>query len=332
MSRSSPDDTHAEMAPERIAADTPMVTLNTGQHMPLFGLGTSGINGEQCTKSVRQAIQMGYRHIDSAIMYGNDEFTGRALADALDAGEVTREDLFVVSKLPQNAHGQDQVEPALRAALKRLRLDYVDLFLVHWPVTDKPGPTLNPPMQETWKGMEAVVDAGLTRGIGISNFSPEKITDWFSDVRIYPAVNQVEVHPHWRNQRLLDFCKDKGIHVTAYGPLTSPGNMAGKFPILLKDETVLEIAEKEGKTPAQVLLQWGLHHGTSVIPEGKSAAHQKDNLGSFGWALSSESYKTLSTLPYQAKYFTGQGMGYSEKGPWHTFEELWNEPKPDTDP
>ncbi|KAK9866614.1 hypothetical protein WJX84_005810 [Apatococcus fuscideae] len=317
--------THEEMNPERAAASTPMVKLNDGNHMPLLGLGTSGINGDECTKDVQQAIQLGYRHIDSAIMYGNDEFTGRGLKAALDAGEVKREDLFIVSKLPQNEHAGNRVEPALRAALDRLNLDYVDLFLVHWPVTDKPGPTLNPPMEETWKGMEGVVDAGLTKSIGISNFSPEKITKWFSDVRIYPAVNQVEVHPHWRNDRLLNFCKDKGIHVTAYGPLTSPGNMAGKFPILLKDETVMGIAKEVGKTPAQVLLRWGLQHGTSVIPEGKSVKHQKENLGCLGWELSDKHYQTLSTLSYQAKYFSGKGMAYNEKGPYYTFEDLWNE-------
>lgn len=317
--------------PKQVLVPIPTTQLNSGYEIPLLGWGSFTLQGDKCRDATQSAVQAGYRHIDTAVTYGNEAEVGAGLKPHLESGNVRREDLFVTTKLWSNQHARDAVVPALQESLKKLGLTYVDLFLVHWPVTDQHGPTLEPPMQETWEGMQDAVDRNLTRSIGVSNFSPEKIDEWFSDARIYPAVNQVEVHPHWRNDRTIQFCKDKNIHVTAYAPLSSPGNM-GQFPNDLQHPAVLEVANSAGKTPAQVLLRWGLQHGGSVIPKSTSLQHQEENLGAVGWELSQDDFETISNITSQMRYFEGNGLGYSPEGPWHTYEELWNEPKSSDQP
>ncbi|KAK9866609.1 hypothetical protein WJX84_000733 [Apatococcus fuscideae] len=303
----------------------PTARLNSGHEIPLLGWGSFMITGDKCREATKSAVQAGYRHIDTAITYGNEAEVGDGLRPHLESGDVNREDLFVTTKLWSDQHAKDAVEPALRESLRKLKLDYVDLFLVHWPITDQHGATLQPPMQETWEGMQDVVDQGLAKSIGVSNFSPEKIEEWFSGARMYPAVNQVEIHPHWRNDRTIKFCKEKGIHVTAYAPLSSPANM-DSFPNDLKDPAVLDVAASTGKTPAQVLLRWGLQHGGSIIPKSSSVAHQKENLGAVGWELAEDDFAAVSNISSQMRYFEGQEMAYNSEGPWHSYEELWNEP------
>ncbi|KAK9793721.1 hypothetical protein WJX73_010217 [Symbiochloris irregularis] len=314
---------------------TPTAKLNSGHHIPLLGLGTSGATGQAATDAIVSAVAMGYRHIDTAAMYGNEADIGKALSAIFKEG-FKREDLWVTTKLRTEDHAQRDVEPALRASLERLQLDYVDLFLVHWPVTNHPGPTLDPPMQETWAGMEGVAKKGLARSIGISNQSPEKIEKWFSNVTIYPAVNQIEMHPDWRNDRVLEFCKSKGIHVTAYAPMSSPGTMSKTgqhVPNLQEDPTILEIASNTNSTPQQVLLRWGLQHGdnehVSVIPKSANPDHQKGNFGALQGTLSEDDFATISGFKFQQRFFIGAGGFINKDGPWYTYKDLWDEDPPE---
>ncbi|KAK9865658.1 hypothetical protein WJX84_006366 [Apatococcus fuscideae] len=247
----------------------PTAKLNSGYSIPLVGWGTFSANEELGTKSTHTALEAGYRFIDTGVVYGNEGDIGKALKEELSSGKIKREDLFICSKLNQDQHAESAAYDAVKGSLKALNLDYIDLYLIHWPLTDKPGPELNPPAQETWKGLERAVDEGLVRSIGLSNFSPEKTEKWLKDARIKPSVNQVEVHAHYRNEHVRDWAKKNGVHVTAYSPLSSPAlvkEMGMDFPELMQDKTVLELSKKYNKLPSQVLLRWGIQNGTSIIP------------------------------------------------------------------
>lgn len=303
------------------------VGLNSGHIMPLLGWGTSQATGDECVKATKAAVEAGFRHIDTAEMYKNEQDIGKGLQELFKSGSIKREDLFVTSKLWTEHHPGNQVRPGLVDSLSRLQLEYLDLYLIHWPTSVKTGLKVDPPFEETWAALEKCVEEGLVRSIGVSNFSPEKIESGIlPKANIRPAVNQVEMHAHWRNDRLLKWCNQQGIHVSAYAPLSSPQTMEmmGKdVPNLMEDKTVIEIAEKLGKTPTQVLLRWGLQHGSSVLPKSVDPQHLKDNFGAAGWELSEEDYNTLSSMP-QHRYFTGS-LAMHEDGPWRTYEELWDE-------
>ncbi|KAL3133790.1 hypothetical protein ABBQ32_008269 [Trebouxia sp. C0010 RCD-2024] len=303
------------------------VGLNSGHHMPLVGWGTSQATGDDCIKATKAAITAGFRHIDTAEQYKNETEIGKGLQELFKSGAIKREDLFVTSKLWTEHHPGDQVRPGLKDTLSRLQLEYLDLYLIHWPTSVKPGPKVTPPFSETWEALERCVEEGLIRSIGVSNFSPEKIEKFIlPDAKIRPAVNQVEMHAHWRNDRLLKWCDQQGIHVSAYAPLSSPVTMASMekdVPNLMEDETVNEIAKKLGRTAPQVLLRWGLQHGSSVLPKSANPDHLKENIEAIGWELSDEDFSTLSNLP-QHRYFTGS-LAMHEDGPWRNYEELWDE-------
>lgn len=318
-----------------MAPSVPTIKLNSGFLMPQLGLGTSGLSGDKATEATDTALDMGYTHIDTAVMYGNEAQIGKSLAEHIKSGKVDREHLFIVTKLNNSAkqHSRSGVEPAIRESLQKLQLDYVDLVLIHWPITDRNPPgqksgDVNPPIQETWKGLEDAVDKGLVKSIGISNFSSDKIDAWFSDVKIFPAVNQVEVHPHFRNDGLLKYCRDKGIYVTSYAPVSSPatmGNLGRKVPNLLTEQNVIDqIAEEHGKSPSQIILAWHLSQGLIAIPRSGNPSHQKENLEAADVQLSDEDIKTLSTLPYQQRYFTGQGMAWGPDATYKSYQDLWN--------
>ncbi|KAL3138766.1 hypothetical protein ABBQ32_005611 [Trebouxia sp. C0010 RCD-2024] len=298
--------------------------------MPLLGWGSSGAKDEEAVQAVRAAIKAGFRHIDDAEMYGNEEAIGQGIHESIKAGKVQREELFIVSKLGNNHHAAEAVLPAVQASLLRLQLDYLDLYHIHWPNSQEAGPHVVPALNETWAAMEGLVDRGLVRSIGVSNFSPEKIAALLKSARIKPAVNQVEVHLNFRNDRTIDWCKQHGIHVTAYAPLSSPQTMSSQkksVPNLLKDAEVKQIADSNGKTVAQTLLRWGLQHGTSVIPKSSNPKHIQENLGAWGWKLPRKDYDALSSRAIQQKYFDG-GFVMSPEGPYRTYEDLWDEPEP----
>lgn len=302
--------------------------------MPMLGLGTWKSAPGEVYQAVKTAIELGYRHIDCAAIYGNEKEVGQAISESIAAGTVTREELWITSKPWNDHHGRENIIPAIKQTLEDLQLDYLDLYLIHWAVPQKVANaekaedfyTLEErPLTDTWKGMEDAVHAGLTRHIGMCNFSVKKLQQIIDSAEIMPMVNQVEMHPYLRQQALVDFCQDNGIVVTAYSPLGSNDNPLRKADaaILLKDETVAAIAEKRGCTPAQVLLAWNMQRGVVVIPKSVNPVRLQQNLDALNVSLTEEDMDTINGLDKHYRYL--DGSFWCVPGNPHTVENLWDE-------
>ena len=308
--------------------DVPSATLNDGRKIPLVGLGTWQAKPGQVRDAVLTAMRKGYRHIDCAEYYANEHEIGQALSVVFAEGVVKREHVFLTSKLWNNHHAKESVRPALVKILKNLRTDYLDLLLIHWPVAGtNAGATVMPSIQETWQAMEALVREGLVRSIGLSNFSAKKIDAVLSYASIPPAVNQVEVHPYWRQEKLLAYCESKGIHVTAHSTLGSPdsSSMHGRTsPRLMDDPVVKAVAARVGRSPAQVLIRWGVQRGTSVLPKSTNGERIASNLDVTSWSLGPDDFDALSSLGHQERMIHGR-YWVNPKGPYPTLEALWDD-------
>jgi len=295
-------------------------TFANGDRMPLIGLGTWKSDPGDVYAAVREAIRLGYRHIDCAMLYGNEAEIGNALRDAIRGGEVTRKDLWITSKLWCNSHGQANVAPALRKTLTDLGLEYLDLYLIHWPIPLKPTsvlpgsaddflPIAEAPLPSTWGGMEAAVDAGLVRHIGVSNFSAKKIRGLIPHCRIKIEVNQVERHPLLQQSALLDYCASQGIHVTAYAPLGSGDRpafvKAADAPVLLDQPAIRTIAGARGCTPAQVLLAWQVRQGISVVPKSVTPFRLAENLAAGEIELTKSEREQIASLDQGYRMIAG---------------------------
>ena len=223
------------------------------------------------TSHKRHICNNRYRHIDCAWIYRNQEEVGEAIQESIAESVVTREQLWVTSKLWNTAHAKDQVEPHCREILLQLNLDYLDLFLIHWPVVAEfEGEILTPSYKETWLAMENLVRIGLVKSIGVSNMSAKKIREMKEYATIFPVVNQVELHPFLRQDEVLAACSEMGVHLTAYSPLGSPDSaemIKHEGASVMAHPTVTAIAEEVSKEPAQVLIRWAVQRGTSVIPK-----------------------------------------------------------------
>ncbi|MEL7145432.1 MAG: aldo/keto reductase [Bacteroidota bacterium] len=310
--------------------------FSTGGEMPVLGLGTWKSATNEVYEAVKTALAIGYRHIDCAAIYGNEKEVGEAVKESIDKGIVTREDLWITSKLWNNCHGRDQVIPALKKTLEDLQLDYLDLYLIHWPVPLKPESMFpesgedflsldSQPISDTWKGMEAAHKEGLAKQIGVSNFGIEKLTSLFSTAIVKPMVNQVELHPYLAQNPLVDFCKDHEIFLTAYSPLGSndrPERLkASNEPILLKDETIQRIAVEKGISAAQVLLSWQIHRGISVIPKSVNSDRLAENLAAAEISLSSIEMNKINSLDLDRRYI--DGSLWTLPGSPHSMDTFW---------
>ncbi len=288
----------------------PTITLNNGVVMPMLGLGTylgKSLKREVIGDLLRKAIvDCGYRLIDTAKIYDYEEEVGAALEQIFKDPKtgIKREDLFIVNKLWNDDH--DKVEESLRSSLKKMRLDYFDLYLVHWPITQCIDPaTFNfskVPLHVTWKKMEECSKKGLVRAIGVSNFNCQLLLDMLSYAEVKPAVNQIELHPYLPQTNLVKFCQKVGIQVMAFGPLSAPGSTAPGTSAIV-DPVVQELAKKYGMTPAQVCLSWGIARGHVVIPSTSHLARLKENMDAGKFEMSKEDAERLSNLPTRLRIY-----------------------------
>ena len=262
-----------------------MKPTNNPIHMPWLGFGTLIPDKALTISATRDALEAGFRHFDAAERYRNESEVGEALQAGLAAGGIAREDIFVTTKLWNTNHRPERVEPAFEASLNRLRLNYLDLYLIHTPYAFQPGDDQDPRDQnghviydrdvtllDTWRAMENLVDSGKCRAIGLSDITLDDLVPLYEAARIKPAVVQVESHPYLPETELLEFCKKNGIVFLAFAPLGH-----GIRPGLLEDPVILTIATRIGKTPAQVLLAWALQRGTALLTTPKSAERAKEN-------------------------------------------------------
>lgn len=294
-----------------VPAKSGTLTLADGKIIPQFGLGTWKSKSGEVRDAVFYALtEAGYRHIDCAHIYSNEKEVGEALKQAFSSGELKREDVFITSKVWNSYHSRKLVMRACEVTLKNLGLDYLDLYLIHWPMGYKEGgedlprgPDGKPiysdvDFLDTWQGMEDCHKAGLVKSIGVSNFNSEQLQRVLDNSSIKPVMNQVEVHPYLTNEDLIKFCEERKVTVTAYSPLGSPDRPWAKpdDPSLMNEPKIQEIAKRHKKTAAQVLLRWSIQRGIVVIPKSFTKARIAENIDIFDFELSQEEMKTVSSF------------------------------------
>lgn len=307
--------------------------FQNGDQIPSIGLGTWLSKKDEVYNAVLEAIRIGYRHFDCAYIYQNEAEIGRALNFAIQAGLVKREDLFITSKLWNSDHAPERVEIAIRKSLSDLQLDYLDLYLIHWPVAFKTGheqartasdlaSLYEMPISKTWQAMEQLQNEGVTKHIGVSNFSIHKLKQLLKNCKIKPEINQVELHPYFQQNELVRFCEDNGILVTAYSPLGSR-HLVNSEDGITQDKLILDIAQKHNCKPTQILLAWGMQRGTAVIPKSVNPARIKENFESMNIELDAADFVEIGTLERNQRI--AKGLFCVLPGGCYTYKSIWEE-------
>lgn len=314
--------------------------------MPRIGFGLWKIPQDDTANSVVEAVRAGYRHFDSAADYANEAETGEGLAKAIAEGLVTREELWITSKLWNTFHAPEHVEEACRKTLDDLRLDYLDLYLIHFPIAleyvpidtryppewlhdpDAPNPVMKRapvPLHETWMAMEALVQKGLVNRIGVCNYNSALLHDLMSYAQIKPAMLQIEAHPYLTQEKLIRCARDYGMDVTAFSPLGAQSyfelNMAEAGESLLGAAPVMVAAQAHGKTPAQVLLRWGVQRGTAVIPKTTKPERMRENLAIDDFTLSEVEMAAISSLNQDRRF---NDPGVFTEAAFDTFHPIYD--------
>ncbi|MFK8054244.1 MAG: aldo/keto reductase [Woeseiaceae bacterium] len=305
-----------------------MTTISVGNAaMPAVGLGIWKIDPADTAQAIYDAIEVGYRHIDSAADYGNEKEAGEGIQRAIADGLVTREELWITSKLWNTFHRREHVELACQRSLSDLGLDYLDLYLIHFPIAmpfvafedryppewifdpkaDEPTMQLdNVPLHETWAAMEDLVAGGLVRQIGVCNYNSGLLHDLMAYAKIKPAMLQVEMHPFLTQQKLLRIAKAYDIPVTAFSPLGALSyvsiDMANPSDTVLTAPAVVTAAERASRTPAQVVLRWGIQRGTAIIPKTSKKARLQENLSLFDFELTTEEMQAIDALDANRRF------------------------------
>jgi alcohol dehydrogenase (NADP+) len=309
--------------------------FTNGDALPILGLGTWKSQPGEVRKAVFWAIKSGYRHLDCASIYQNEKEVGQGIADAIAEGLVKRNELFVTSKLWNSSHRYEDVHPALEKTLTDLRLDYLDLYLVHWPISYKPGVVFatqreeyytyqDVPLSQTWEAMQVQKQSGLAKHIGVSNFNQAKLKELLAMSGEHPEMNQIEMHPFLPQENLVSFCRQHQILLTAYSPLGSPDSRAERHqndPKLLTNPIVEEIAQKHQVTCGQILLAWSIQRGIAVIPKSVNPQRIQENLEAASLALSKEDLDKLNHIGITHRFvdgtfFTGSNSPYTQSDLW----------------
>jgi len=284
--------------------------LNSGYEIPQLGLGTWLSKPGEVGDAVRMALEVGYRHIDCAMAYGNQEEIGHVFRRVFESGKVKREEVFVTSKIWNTFHSYPKATEAVDIMLKELQLSYLDLVLIHWPHGFHEGEGYFPKDDngkimyaatdyvETWRALEDAVKAGKVRSIGLSNFNVRQIERIMQHGGVRPAVLQVEAHPYFQQRPLVDWCTKNGIVVTVYSPLANNAHVTRKEgqPNLLEDKTMLDLAKKHHKTPAQIALRWAVQRGTVAIPKSIKRNRLEENFHVWDFQLSDDEMKSMDRL------------------------------------
>ncbi|MFW5743222.1 MAG: aldo/keto reductase [Spirochaetota bacterium] len=323
-------------------ARVPARTTHRGADMPAIGLGTFGSDhttAAEVAAAVREAIAVGYRHIDCARVYGNEAEIGEVLDEVLQSGTVRRDELWITSKLWNDMHGRGDVLVSLAATLKDLRLDYLDLFLIHWPFPNHhdPGvdadarhpdsrPYIHEEYMAVWRQMERAADAGLVKHIGTSNMTIPKLDLLLRDCRVKPAVNEMELHPHFQQPELFDYCNRFGIIPVGYSPLGSPNrpprDTTPNDTIDLEDPVIVEIAQSHGVHPALVALKWAAQRGQVPIPMSTKRRNIRANLAALVEdPLSDAEMDAIGTIDRNCRLIKGQVFLWPGSPGW---EALWD--------